>query len=492
MRAVVMIAMVAFATTLSAQPQAPERLSTRGKDIVNAKGEVMSMRGMNLGGWLMLETWIPSLEMEWHDHLPRLAKEIGIEAEMKASEKELGELNDDVERVTDYISRLHAVLKNKVPGDKFDQYMKLYEKEPPLFAARNVDDMLRQRFGDYGAAEVWNLYHNTWITESDFQLVRTLGFNFVRIPFWYLWFESDSRPYEYSDYGFTYLDKAVQWARNQGIYVMLDFHGAPGGQSPWDHTGELSRAEFFTNEAYQKRVYALWKAVAARYRDNPTVFAYDALNEPFSAKGCEDWTRVHDGIYKAIREADPQTLIIMEEGYKLEEEPWKTKGFFPDPKAMKWENVVYSFHFYSGVDPLFTTRAGEADHQKRLKEVLRVGRMEQQRCGVPIYIGEFSTMGEKPRDLEGMKSIISAFNREGWHWSPWTWKYVNDDGQGTIWGVYQYTRPWPGTPNMHRASKASLLELIPQLRTENFTLHEPFARLLEGCLLEPVRSAGGR
>jgi hypothetical protein len=459
----------------------------RGKDIVNAKGDVMSMRGINLGGWLMLETWIPSLEMEWHDHLPRLAKEIGIEAELKASEKEAGEFNDDVERVTDYIRRVHGALKKIVPADKFEQYMRLFEKEPPLFAAQDVDEILRRRFGDYGAAEVWNLYHDVWITENDFQLVRALGFNFVRVPIWYRWFESDSRPGEYFDYGFTYLDKAVQWARNQGLYVMLDFHGAPGCQSPWDHTGELSRAEFFEKEECQKRACALWRAVAAHYKDDPTVFAYDALNEPFSAKRYEDWTRVHDGIYKAIREADPQTLVVMEDGYKLEDEPWRSKGFFPDPKAMNWENVVYSFHFYSGTDPLFTTSAGAADHDKRLQEVLRVGRMEQQRCGVPIYIGEFSTMGEQPRDLEGMKEIISAFNREGWHWSPWTWKYVNDDGQGSIWGVYQYTRPWPGTPNMHRASKASLLELVAQLRTENFSLHEPFARLLKECLAQPAR-----
>jgi hypothetical protein len=489
MRTLVLVVIVC-ALASGASAQEPQRLSVRGTDIVNANGEVVSMRGINFGGWLMMETWIPSIEMEWHDHLPRLAKEAGIESELRMAEKDLGEFKDDVEAVSSYIGRLHDLLKTRVPADKFEQYLRLFEKEPPQYAAKDMDETMRKRFGNYGAAEVWNAFHDTWLTEHDFQLARALGFNFVRIPFWYRWFESDDKPGEFSDYGFRYLDKAVEWARNQGLYVMLDFHAAPGCQSPWDHTGELSNARLFQDENFQNRTFAIWKAVAAHYRGNPTVFAYDALNEPFSATGLENWSTVHDGIYKAIREADPDTIIAMEEGYKLEEEPWKTTGFFPDPKAMKWDNVMYSFHFYSGPDPELVKVGAPADHDKCLKEVLRVGRMEQKRCGVPIYLGEFNTMGDKPEDVAGMKKIITAFNEEGWHWSPWTWKFVNDDNEATIWGVYQYKRPWPGTPNMHRDSKEYILDLIGRMKTENFTLHEPYAQVLRECLMQPVRAAG--
>ena len=475
--------------TMTAWAQAPDRLEVRGKDIVNSKGEVVSMRGINFGGWLMMETWIPSIEMEWHDHLPRLAKEAGIEAELKKAEKDLGEFKDDVESVGSYIGRLHTLLKTRVPAEKFERYLHLFETEPPQYAAADMDKTLRKRFGDYGAAEIWNTFHDTWLTEHDFQLARAFGFNFVRIPFWYRWFESDDNPGEYCDYGFRYLDKAVEWASNHGLYVMLDFHAVPGCQSPWDHTGEMSNARFFKDEGFQKRTFAIWKAVAAHYRDNPTVFAYDAVNEPFSAVDEGNWTAVHDGIYKAIREADPKTIIMMEEGYKLEQMPWKKTGFFPDPRKMGWENVVYSFHFYSGPDPELVAINAPANHDKCLKEVLRVGRMEQKRCNVPIYLGEFNTMGGKPEDIAGMKKMISAFNKEGWHWSPWTWKYVNDDNESTIWGVYQYKRPWPGTPNMHRDTKEYILDLISRLRTENFSIHEPYAGILRECLVQPVSSA---
>jgi aryl-phospho-beta-D-glucosidase BglC (GH1 family) len=474
---------------LAVAAPAMEPLGVHGKDIVDSHGKVVSMRGTNFGGWLMMETWIPSLEMEWHDHLPRLAEEAGMGGAMKTAMDAIGEFNDDEERVQEYIARLHAELRKHAAPEALSRYLELQKKEPSVFAARDMDELLRTRFGEPAAGEIWNHYHDTWIAEADFQMAKALGFNFVRIPFWYRWFEMDDKPYEYHDYGFTYLDKAVLWAEKHGMYVMLDFHGAPGGQSPWDHTGELSRGEFFRNEGFQKRTAALWKHIATRYKDNPTVFSYDILNEPFSARGVEDWTTAHDLIYDAIREVDPDTIIIMEDGYKLESPEWAKTGFFPKPSDLGWNDVMYSFHFYSGADPLFTTNTGEVDHARRAREVLRLGRMEQERCNVPIYLGEFSTMGDSKNDIEGMRHFLTLFNQYGWHWSPWTWKYVNDDNEGSIWGVYQYAYPWTRTPNLYRDSEESIHEIIRRLTLNNFALHEDFGNVLRSCLVQPVESA---
>lgn len=463
-----------------------DNLSVRGTDIVNAHGEVVPMRGINFGGWLMMETWIPSIEMEWHDRVPKIAEEAGIAEEMKAALEATGEFMDDTMRIGEYIERLNAAVKERVTPAQYDAYAALLTKEPPVNAALDMDLLLRKRFGDYGAARIWNAHHDTWIGEEDFQLAKALGFNFVRIPFWYRWFEHDNAPYSYSDYGFTYLDRAVRWAKNHGVYVLLDLHGAPGCQSPWDHTGELSRGEFFQDEEYQKRAAALWRVIAQRYKDEPAVWGYDLLNEPYSAKGADDWTRAHDQMYDAIREVDPDTIIVMEDGYKLEERPWVDDGFFPDPKALGWSNVVYSIHFYSGADPEFTTDSGLADHAKRAELVVRIGSHEQDRCKVPLYFGEFSTMGNHPNDIEGMRIFLTAFNAKGWAWSPWTWKYVNDDGIGSIWGVYQFLDPWPHIPNMHRDSLDAILEVIARTKTVNFHLIEPYAAVIRECTAQSV------
>jgi hypothetical protein len=233
----------------------------------------------------------------------------------------------------------------------------------------------------------------------------------------------------------------------------------------------------------------LWKEIARRYAGNDTVWAYDLLNEPFSARDTENWTEAHDLIYDAIREVDPDTIVIMEDGYKLEFPAWTETGFFPDPKAMGWENLIYSLHFYSGADPLFSDEKGLADHEKRSREVLRLANLVQDRHGVPIYFGEFSTMGNHPNDIEGMRIFLTLFNEHGFHWSPWTWKYVDDDNEGTIWGLYQYVHDWPVTPNVHRDSMASLLEVISRYTMDDFVVVEPYAAVLNACLAQPVRGA---
>lgn len=53
--------------------------------------------------------------------------------------------------------------------------------------------------------------------------------NHVRIPIGYWAFDiSGDEPYHQGQY--SYLLKAVQWARNHGVKVLVDLHGAPGSQ----------------------------------------------------------------------------------------------------------------------------------------------------------------------------------------------------------------------------------------------------------------------
>lgn len=461
----------------------PDRdfLSARAKDIVDSEGSVVAMRGVNFGGWLMMETWIPSIAQAPETHLRSLAAELGIEKDLDAARNSVGAFNDDVMKFPDYLERLLKAVGKKVGKDKDAAFRERLKKEPPIVDAVTLDRVWRMRFGDGGAQELWDAFHNTWYTQEEFNRAKAVGFTFARIPFWYRWFEDDAAPCKYRDYGFTYLDRAIAWAKANGMYVLLDMHGAPGGQNPWEHTGEISRGELFADEECQKRTCALWKAIAARYKNEPAIFCYGCLNEPFSAKGVEDWSRVHDGIYKAIRSTGDRHIIMMEDGYKLEENPWREKGFFPKPDSMGWENVIYSIHFYHTPD--------EKDYKKVGDQVIRIGTMEQDRTDVPIYMGEFNSLLEdRNAAIEAMAYFFDRFNAKGWAWSPWTFKFTGP-GRKTLWGVYQYAGDWT-TPNVHRDSKESLLDAIAKLKAENFTPIEPYAEILRKYLNAPTVSAG--
>ena len=78
---------------------------------------------------------------------------------------------------------------------------------------------------------------SSWITADDFESMAGHGLNFVRIPIGY-WSVSpiDGDPYVQGAY--EWLDKAIGWAGDNGLKVLIDLHGAPGSQNGFDNSGK--------------------------------------------------------------------------------------------------------------------------------------------------------------------------------------------------------------------------------------------------------------
>ena len=97
------------------------------------------------------------------------------------------------------------------------------------------ESILAQRFGPAEKDRLMELYRSNWIRERDFEVVRSFGFNVVRLPFNYRLLEDDANPFQLRPDAFKWLDAALRMAQGAGLYVILDMHGVPGGQSD-DHT----------------------------------------------------------------------------------------------------------------------------------------------------------------------------------------------------------------------------------------------------------------
>lgn len=85
---------------------------------------------------------------------------------------------------------------------------------------------------------------NTWVTADDFSQIVSYGLNTVRIPIGY-WFHEkliDSSEH-FPRGGEAYLDQVVGYAKDAGLYVIIDLHGAPGAQTTDAFTGQ---SEFIT------------------------------------------------------------------------------------------------------------------------------------------------------------------------------------------------------------------------------------------------------
>ncbi|KAG8732972.1 exo-1,3-beta-glucanase [Ceratobasidium sp. 414] len=158
---------------------------------------------------------------------------------------------------------------------------------PTLFdntgIAAIVDEYTFGQYQDYNTAQSKLKTHwDSWITESDFSAIAAAGLNHVRIPIGYWAFDiSGGEPYHQGQY--PYLLKAVQWAQNHGIKVLVDLHGAPGSQNGFDNSGRRGSATWHTNSKNVARTNAIIKTLAAEFSKvqyASTVTSIAPLNEP--------------------------------------------------------------------------------------------------------------------------------------------------------------------------------------------------------------------
>lgn len=345
----------------SAAFTAEDFLTTKGMKVYNQKGEEVKLKGVNLGSWLIWEDWLTPYD--------------GVE-------------------------------KNK---DGVTDHMQVVDK-------------LTERFGVQKAYELMNTYMDNWITEYDLDQIKALGFNSVRVPFWYRNFYYDDNGTKILDkdgnWDFSRLDWVVEECSKRGIYVVLDMHGAVGYQSDAPHNGKLDSCHLYDKteqgEKYRKLTAELWTAIAERFRGNPAVAMYDLLNEP----GCEvekpgitrriNNEKMYSILYDAVRAVDPEHIITLECIW--------TAAALPHAWVKGWKNVVYQVHFYQNSDFIFTAFC----------VLTRIYHF-----GTPLMMGEFY-----PLKKTTWKNCFKTLNKLDFGWFLWTYKAANHGMWNSDWCLF--------------------------------------------------------
>ncbi len=244
--------------------------------------------------------------------------------------------------------------------------------------------------------------YETFITEDDIRAIAGYGFNSIRLPINYAILEADDRPYTYKDSGWKWIDQALDWCEKYGLYVVLDLHAAPGGQSGLPPSNPSpGEPKLWLSEENVKRTVALWQAIAKRYRDRTIVAGYDLLNEPLPPKE-NQLVGLYQWIVPAIRQVDRYHMLIIE-GTAF-------SGKFSMFSGPLSRNQVYGFHMYSWLGD---------NRQKKLDEYREISRIH----GVPLWAGEFGD-----NTYEMIASTVAMYedpaNAVAGGWSFWTWKKV--------------------------------------------------------------------
>ena len=96
--------------------------------------------------------------------------------------------------------------------------------------------------------------------------------NSIRIPFNYRLFTSEyymgsGDPAR----GFIYLDRVISWCKKEKLYVILDMHCAPGGQTGDNIDDGYGYPFLFENEKDQAECASIWNRIASRYKNEPII-----------------------------------------------------------------------------------------------------------------------------------------------------------------------------------------------------------------------------
>lgn len=140
------------------------------------------------------------------------------------------------------------------------------------------------------------------------------------------------------DKTFELIDQGVAWAKELGMYVIIDWHSI----------GNL-KDEKYQNEMYNttmEETVRFWSTTAQRYKGESTVALYEIFNEPtVSMEGLGDcswdeWREINEQLIDVIREIDPTKTCICA-GFN-----WAYDLTNVGEKPIRRENVAYVCHPY--------------------------------------------------------------------------------------------------------------------------------------------------
>jgi aryl-phospho-beta-D-glucosidase BglC (GH1 family) len=178
---------------------------------------------------------------------------------------------------------------------------------------------------------------NAYNTPADFALIKSLGFDHVRLPIDPAMLLADNTPSLRPEV-LALLDKSVSALNAAGLNVILDIHPADG----W-------KTGLFKDDVGIARFIAFWTLFAQHFAStDPEKVFFEVLNEP-TMDDLDRWQGIQARAIDRIRSIAPRHTIIATSA------AYSHIDTLLDLAPVTDKNVIYTFHEY---DPMWFTHQG--------------------------------------------------------------------------------------------------------------------------------------
>lgn len=378
---------------LGGQPAGAQRLSllhAAGPQMQNAAGREVVLRGFNVGGWLLQESYMlgtDTLDCQW-----RIKQ--GLLRTMSEAEME----------------------------DFYRQY------RANFITKADIDFLAKQGFSCVRLPFHYDLFLTAAQRQARTQALRSPTPQQVTgyVEKLSAWYDQNQLFTDKQLEGFRQIDKVLSWCAANRMYVILDLHAAPGGQGTDHNINDnflpldlWKRRDAKGRTIYQDLTVRLWEKLAARYRRDARVAMYDLINEPHNLNAAHgmsadntELNALYARLINAVRaQGDPHLLLLEGNGYGNE-----YTNLTPDRLASTDKrNLVYNAHRYWC--PNGPEVADPNPNQINLLKNLAAFRDHWQ---VPVWVGE---TGENSN--EWFAGAVQGLNAQNIGWCHWNIKRVN-------------------------------------------------------------------
>jgi len=242
----------------------------------------------------------------------------------------------------------------------------------------------------------YQAYRDNYVRKADIDSIKKWGFNSIRVPLHYNLFATNTTPPTFLNLGFDIIDSLLSWCEQNQIYLILDMHAAPGGQSNQPISDyNPANPSLWESEQNKTLLVQIWRRIAEHYKDKEWIGGYDLINETYWYPLDPNNQPLRDlfiRITDTIRVVDQNHIIFIEgNGYAND-----FNGLTPP-----WdENMAYSFHKY-----------WNGNNQSSIQYLLNL-RNDTNR---PLWLGE---TGENSNAWFTDCVELMKTNNIGWAWWP--------------------------------------------------------------------------